>query len=103
MDFGDLDGGQAGKDIHQISLGIQTPSPRAHQHGVNHRTAPSRVGMTDEQPSLAPHRRGSNVILDQVVVDLKASVLEISELSLVLVEKVVDRLAHRTLGEQLGL
>ncbi len=54
--------------------------------------------MTDEQPSLSTHRSRSNVILDQVIIDLEASVLKIAEQSIVLIKEVVDGLAQRAFG-----
>jgi hypothetical protein len=54
---------------------VQTPPPAAAQDRVNYRTAPSGIGMTYEEPSLSTHCRRANVVLDQVVVDLKATVL----------------------------
>jgi len=53
--------------------------------------------MTDEEPALASYRSRSNVILHQDIVDLEASILEISPQSLVLVKEVVAGLAQGTL------
>ena len=75
VDLGDLRGWQAAQDVGEIFLRVQTPPPAAAQDRVNDRAAPSRIGMTDEEPALATYCRRANVVLDQVVVDLKASVL----------------------------
>src|SRR5438132_12974543 len=82
----DLDRGQPRQDIGQVSLRVQASSPSTDQHRVNYRTAPPHLGMADKQPSLATYRGGANVILNQVIVDLEASVLEISEQSIVFVK-----------------
>ena len=44
--------------------------------GVNDGAEFTGVGLTDEQPVLLADGRGANGILDQVVIDLHATVLE---------------------------
>ncbi len=97
-DLSDLGGRQAGQHIGEIFLRVQAAPPATDQDRINHRTAPSRLGMADEQPPLAAHRRGANVILDQIVVDLKAAVFEIPDQGVILVQKIIHRLAQRAFG-----
>ena len=97
-----MEGNRARTSV-KISLRIHPSLPRTNRQRVNNDTAPSCLGMTDEEPALATHRRRSNVILDEVVVDFEASVVEITKQSLVLVEEVVGRLSQRAFGEQLRL
>src|SRR5215471_7534875 len=59
--------------------------------------------MTNEEPSFSTYRRRTNIIFNEVIVDLEAPILEIDLHSRVLIEKVVDGFAHGTLGQQFGL
>ena len=73
MNLSDLDRWQAGQYVGEIFMRIQTPPSAAAQDGVNHRAAPSRIRMADEEPAPPTYRGRTNVVLDQIVVDLKAS------------------------------
>ena len=52
-DFSDFRGRQAGQHIGEIVWRVQAAAPATDQDGVDHRTAPSRLGMADEEPPLA--------------------------------------------------
>jgi len=95
--FRDLRRRQARQHIREIVLRVQATPPATDQDGINHGAAPSRLGVANEEPALAAHRRGANVILDQIVVNLKASVVQIPDQGRVLVEQVIHRLAQSAL------
>jgi len=97
LDLRNLRGGQPGEDVAAIFLWVQPSPPAADQDRINHRAAPSGLRMTDEQPPPAAHRCGPDIILHQVVVDLEASVREIPEQGVVLVEEVVHSFAQGAL------
>jgi hypothetical protein len=77
LDLGDFCGRQAGEDIAEIFPRVQAAPPATDQDRIDHGAAPSGLGMANEQPSPAAHRRRPNVILHQVVVDLEAPVRQI--------------------------
>jgi len=76
-DLSDLRRRQAGQHVGQIVLRVQAAPPATDQDRIDHGAAPSGLGMANEQPSPAAHRRRPNVILHQVVVDLEAPVRQI--------------------------
>src|SRR5579885_1349534 len=96
-DLSELCRRQAGQHIGEIFMRAQASPPATAQDVIYHRAAPSRLGVTNEEPSLAAHRRGANIVFHEVVVDLKASVLEISDQGVMLVQKIIHRLAQRAL------
>ncbi len=98
VDLRDLRRGQAGQDVGEIFLRVQATPPATDQDRIDHRAAPSRLGVANEEPSLAAHRRRANVILDQIVIDLKASVLQLPDQGTVLVQKVIHGFGQRALG-----
>ena len=102
-DLSDLRRRQAGQHVGEIFLRVQAAPPATDQDGIDHRAAPSRLGMADEEPSLATDRRRANVILDQIVVDLEASVGQIPDQGVVLVQKVIHGFAQRAFRQQPGL
>lgn len=74
VNLSDLDGREAGQHVGEIFMRVQTPPPAAAQDRVNYGTAPSAIGMAYKEPALSTHCRRANVVLDQIVVDFKASV-----------------------------
>src|SRR5579883_3206616 len=52
-DLSDLCRRQAGQHIGEIFLRVQASPPATDQDGIDHRAAPSRLGVTNEEPSLA--------------------------------------------------
>src|SRR5205807_8567853 len=70
--------GQACEHVTEIFLRIEATSPAADQDRVNHRAAPSRLGMANKPPASPPQGCRPDGLLHQVVVDLKAPIAQIS-------------------------
>jgi hypothetical protein len=77
LDLRNLRGGQPAEDVAEICLRVQSSPPAADQDRINHRAAPSGLGMANEQPPPAAHCCKPDIILHQLVVDFEASVREI--------------------------
>src|SRR5712692_4031532 len=103
IEIADCRVGQASQDVGEVVVGIDAAASAAAQKGVENGAAPARVGMSDEEPTLAADSGGTDGVFDQVVVDLETAVLEIARQRVVLVEKVVESLTHGALGQEHGL
>src|SRR5436190_18768839 len=95
--------GQAAQDVGEVVVGIDASASAAAQQGVEDGAAPTCAGMSDEEPAFAADGGGPDRVFDQVVVDLKTAVFEISGQSIVLVEEIVEGFAHGALGQERGL
>ena len=60
-------GGQAAQDIGQIFLGVDTATAATLNDRVDHRTAPTGVGMADKEPALATDHRRSHVVFHEIM------------------------------------
>ena len=78
MDLGDLRRRQPVEDIAEIALRVDAAAPATEQQGINYRAAPPGLWMTDEQPATPSHRRGTDGILDEIVVDFKTTVPQVA-------------------------
>ena len=76
-DLSNFHGGQTGQHVGESYLGVETTPAVADQYRVDHRAVPSGLRMADEEPLPAAHRNRPKIILDQIVIDLKASILEV--------------------------
>ncbi len=56
----DFDLGQTRKDVGQIILRIDATAAATDQDGVNDGAAPTGIGMSDEEPSLAANGSGTD-------------------------------------------
>src|SRR5947207_13864800 len=95
VNLSNLRGRQASEDIGEIFLGAQTSPSATDQDGIDHRAAPSRIRMTNEEPALAAYCCSPNVMFDQVVVDFKPLILKIPPQAVIFVHDIVHRLARR--------
>jgi hypothetical protein len=74
VDFGDFRRRLSAEDIAEIALRVEATAPAAEQQRIHYRTAPPGLRRPDEQPAPSSHRRGTNGILDEIVVDFKTTV-----------------------------
>ncbi len=65
LDLSDFQRGQASQDVAEIFLRVEAASPATDQDGIDHRTAPPGLGVADEEPPFAAHRRGPDIVLHQ--------------------------------------
>lgn len=68
--------GQPGEHIAQVSQRFDAAAAATLHDGVADRSAMTGFDLTDEQPVLLPESRGANGILDGVIVDGDAPVIE---------------------------
>ena len=94
VNLSNLRGRQASEDIGEIFLGVQTSPSATDQDRIDHRAAPSRIRMTNEEPALAAYCCRPNVIFNQVVVDFKPPILKIAPQGVIFVEEIVHRLTQ---------
>lgn len=94
IDLTDFYDGQAAEDIGEVILRIDAAAPATDQDGVNNGTAPTSIGMSNEEPSFAANGRGTDGVFDQVVIDLESPIAEISRQRIIIIEEVADRLTE---------
>ena len=68
--------GQSLEHVGQIFLRIDPAPPATLNDGVDHRAAPTRLGMPNKQPAAATHGGGPDIIFHQIVVDRRSWFLE---------------------------
>lgn len=97
-DLSDVHRRQTPQHIGQVGLGIDAPPPATDDQRVDHRGAPTGVGVPQEEPPATTDRGNADRVFDQIVVDFVGPRLEIAGEGRVLVEEIVHRLAQATLG-----
>jgi len=65
---------QPGQHVSQIGIGIDAAISATSDDRVNHSTAPPGFFVSDEEPVLFAHGRGSDGVFDEVVVDLDSAI-----------------------------
>jgi hypothetical protein len=94
---------QAAQDVGEVVVGIDAAASAADQKRVEDGASPAGIGMSNEEPALAANGGGTDAVFDEVIVDFEEAVLEIAGQSVVLVEEVVESLAHGALRQERGL
>ena len=101
-DLGDLAGGhlrQAREHVAQVGLWVDAAAAAALDEGVEDGSAMAGLGLADEQPVLLPHGRGTDGVLDPVVVDGDAAVAQECFERRPLLERVADGFAQGALRQ----
>src|SRR5439155_8388043 len=86
----------------EVFLRIDATASATVEQGVNDGAPPTGPRIADEKPAAPSDRRRSNVVFDEVIIDLEASIAKVTHHRRVFVKKVVDRLAQGALGQETG-
>jgi len=65
--LGDVHRGQSMEDIGEVFLRVDPTTATTDDERVNYRTAPTRVGVPNEEPTTRIVRRTSNRVFDQIM------------------------------------
>ena len=89
---------QPGEQVFQESQGILAMTLTGHDQGVEDRGALAGVGVTDKQPVLLSDARGTDCVLDEVIVEPRLAKPQMLHQGLPLVEQVIARSAQAGFG-----
>ena len=95
-------GGQAFEDVGQPDQRVEVVSAAVNDHGVMDRAAPACLGMADEQPVFLADTAGPDRLLDQVLITLTFSILDVGLHIIPLAQGVADRFAQGTFEQDPG-
>ena len=66
-DLGNVHRGQPAQDVGEVFLGVDPATAATDDQGVDDGTAPTRVGMPDEEPPATANCRNADRVFDQVM------------------------------------
>src|ERR1017187_7184704 len=92
-------GGESGEDVPHVGQGIDASALAGYYDRVDDRRTLAGIGMADEEPVFLADGRGSNRVLDQIVVEARLSVLEVPGQGLPVLQEIITRLSHARLRE----
>src|SRR6266542_6725780 len=85
IDLGVLHPWHPGQHVGQVFLSLDASSSATLKNRIDHRTAPTRIRMANEEPTALTHTTGSDRILNQIIVDLKLRRFQINQKGLVFI------------------
>src|SRR5687768_11752260 len=91
--------GQAGEDVAEVAVGIEAAATAAFDERINDGAAFAGSGFADEEPVFLSDGGGANGILDQIIVDLDATVPQVNLQGAPLAQSIVNRLSEQALWQ----
>ena len=93
---------EPGEDIEEVGVGVNTVTAAGFHDGVEDCRFLPCLSRPDKEPVLFSYSRGSDGILDEIVVDLHPALIQVNEQGVPDGKGIADCLACIALGQELG-
>ena len=67
VNLGDVDGRQSAQNLGEVFLRVDRATAATDDEGVDHSTAPTGVGMPDEEPAAAANGGNADRVFDEIM------------------------------------